>query len=185
MQLGTMLSPTSKTGARPRPYLRNANVLWNQFDLSSVFEMDFSEEQAEKLELRAGDLLVCEGGEPGRSAVWAGEITPCYYQKALHRVRPWDYRIDPRFIMFRLWFGSASGELLDSHARTTIAHLPAVRLAKLTFGLPPIAEQRRIAGMLIERMAEAERLRKAAEEQLATINALPAALLRRAFSGAL
>ncbi|MEK7447109.1 MAG: hypothetical protein AABZ70_19855 [candidate division NC10 bacterium] len=185
IQLGKMLSPASKTGTRSQPYLRNANVLWNQFDLSSVLEMDFSEDQADKLALRPGDLLVCEGGEPGRSAVWNGEISPCYYQKALHRLRARDSRTSPHFLMFRLWFGSVTGEFLDSHSKTTIAHLPAIRLGRLAVGVPRVSEQLRIVRSLNERMAGVERLRKSAEDQLAAINALPAALLRRAFSGAL
>ncbi len=74
IQLGKMLSPKSKGGTRPRPYLRNANVQWNHFDLSDIAEMDFDEKEEEKFALRRGDLLVCEGGEPGRSAVWAARL---------------------------------------------------------------------------------------------------------------
>ena len=95
IQLGKMLSPAAKTNARPRRYLRNANVLWNKFDLSSLLEMDFSEEEERKFELRAGDVLVCEGGEPGRAAVWEGQISSCFYQKALVRLRPTQDQIDP------------------------------------------------------------------------------------------
>ncbi len=87
--------------------------------------------------------------------------------------------------MFRLWFGSVTGEFLDSHSKTTIAHLPAIRLGRLAVGLPRVSEQLQIVRSLNERMAGVERLRKSAEDQLAAINALPAALLRRAFSGAL
>ena len=67
IQLGKMLSPKSKTGRNPRPYLRNANVQWGRFELATVSQMDFDEREQEKFALRPGDLLVCEGGEPGRS----------------------------------------------------------------------------------------------------------------------
>jgi type I restriction enzyme S subunit len=126
IQLGKMLSPKSRGGYRPRPYLRNANVQWDRFDLSDVSEMDFSDREEQKFALRSGDLIVCEGGEPGRAAVWEGRIRPCYYQKALHRLRPVGNCVDPRFLMYRLWFGATRAEFAQSNAKTTIAHLPAV-----------------------------------------------------------
>lgn len=51
--------------------------------------MDFDEKDRRALRLREGDLLICEGGEPGRAAIWRGELEECYYQKALHRARPY------------------------------------------------------------------------------------------------
>ena len=85
--------------------------------------------------------------------------------------------------MYRLWMGALQQEFVQSHAKTTIAHLPAVRLQRLPVRVPTLSEQRRIAAMLNEQMASAERVRKAIEEELDAINKLPAALLRRAFSG--
>jgi type I restriction enzyme S subunit len=110
LRLGKMLSPASKTGNRNVPYLRNVNVQWNRFDLTEIAEMDFTEQQETTLLLKPGDLLVCEGGEPGRAAVWEGQIRRCCYQKALHRLRPIEDAIDPYFMMFRLWQGSFNNE---------------------------------------------------------------------------
>lgn len=185
IQLGKMLSPASKAGIRLRPYLRNANVQWGWFDLSNVAQMDFTEAEDRKFALMAGDLLVCEGGEPGRAAVWNGEIAPCYYRKALHRLRPKDRAVDSQFILYRLWMGALQGEFLESHAQTTIAHLPAIRLSELPINLPSIAEQKRIVAYLSEQMAKGEHLRKSLEAQLDAINKLPAAILRRAVVGEL
>lgn len=184
IQLGKMLSPASKTGQRSRPYLRNANVQWNYFDLSDVAEMDFNEHEEEKFALKYGDLLVCEGGEPGRAAMWEEQLKPCFYQKALHRIRPLDNQVDSKFLMYRLWLGANSDEFLDSHAQTTIAHLPAVRLAELYVALPPtIEEQRRIASILDEQMKAVEEARRAVEAQLKAANLLPNAFLRSVFEG--
>lgn len=185
IQLGKMLSPKSKAGVRRRTYLRNANVQWGKVDLSDLAEMDFTDHEEVKFALKTGDLLVCEGGEPGRAAVWNGEVETCYYQKALHRLRPINETAEPRFVMYRLWMGALEGEFIDSHAKTTIAHLPAVRLGRLPMNTPSIGEQRRIAARLAEQMTATEQTRKAIEAQLAEINALPASLLRRAFSGTL
>jgi type I restriction enzyme S subunit len=185
IRLGKMLSPASKLGLRPRPYLRNANVQWGGFQLDDVLTMDFTEEQERKFALRPGDLLVCEGGEPGRAAVWEGQLEPCLYQKALHRLRPRNSAVDPHFVMYRLWTGSLGGEFTESHAKTTIAHLPAVRLERLRIPVPPLATQQRIAAMLNEQTASAERACRTIEDELETINKVPAALLRRAFEGEL
>ena len=88
IQLGKMLSPKAKTGASAFPYLRNQNVQWGHIKLDDLAKMDFSVKEREKFKLRIGDLLICEGGEPGRCAIWTEERTNCYYQKAIHRVRP-------------------------------------------------------------------------------------------------
>jgi type I restriction enzyme, S subunit len=147
--------------------------------------MDFDDREKRKFELKPGDLLVCEGGEPGRSAVWEGQIQPCYYQKAVHRLRPKVKDVDPHFLMFRLWLGGISGEFSDSHSKTTIAHLPAIRLATLPIALPSIQSQRGIVVTLMNEFAVVERARAAAEQELQFIRSFPGVLLRRAFSGEL
>ena len=88
VQLGKMLNQDSVKGISPAPYLRNVNIQWDRVDVSDVVEMDFSPAERQKFSLILGDLLVCEGGEVGRTAVWRGEIEGCYFQKAVHRVRP-------------------------------------------------------------------------------------------------
>lgn len=182
IQLGKMLSPASKTGTRSRSYLRNANVQWDRFDLSEIHEMDFSEREEKKFLLRAGGVLVCEGGEPGRAAVWSGEIDRCCYQKALHRLRPNGNSVDPHFVAYRLWAGATRGEFSGSHAKTTIAHLPAVRLAELRIALPSLSEQVEIATALRERASWLSRLLSQLNDELDLIGQLPAALLRSAFA---
>jgi type I restriction enzyme S subunit len=89
-QLGKMLSQKAHTGQSPKPYLRNRNVQWGHIDLSELAYMDFNDREMKKFRLDKGDLLVCEGGFVGRAAIWIGELEECYYQKALHRVRPHD-----------------------------------------------------------------------------------------------
>jgi len=87
--------------------------------------------------------------------------------------------------MYRLWQGAFDGEFIESNSKTTIAHLPAVRLKGLRLAIPGLGEQRKIAEKLNAQMAVTEKARAAAEAELAAIDALPAALLRRAFSGEL
>lgn len=183
IQLGKMAHPDSRRGTSPFPYLRNANVQWGRFDLRQMAEMDFDEDERAKFSLHAGDLLVCEGGEPGRAAIWEGQITECYYQKAIFRIRPFDGVADSRFLMYRLWSGAHTGEFEDSNAVTTISHLPRVRLCQLKIPLPPLADQHRIAADLGEKLARADALVARCREELAAVEALPGALLREAFGG--
>ena len=182
IQLGKMLSPASKTGTRPVPYLRNANVQWDRLALSEVHEMDFNETEERKFRLEPGDVLVCEGGQPGRAAIWVGEIERCCYQKSLHRLRPIGDAVDPRFLMYRLWLGSLRREFTDDHSATTIAHLPAVRLAGLKVRLPSVGKQRRIAAELRQELATIDAMDASIRAEQAAIEALPGSLLRRAFA---
>jgi type I restriction enzyme S subunit len=78
--------------ARPRgvtrvPYLRNLNVQWGRIDLDDVQEVLLNEDEKQRFALEPGDLLVCEGGDIGRAAIWRGGPQYMAYQKALHRVR--------------------------------------------------------------------------------------------------
>jgi type I restriction enzyme, S subunit len=182
VQLGKMLSPKSKTGVRPIPYLRNENVQWNRFDLADVAWMDFSTSEEEKFRLVPGDLLVCEGGEPGRSAIWSGEIERCCYQKALHRIRPRDHRLYPPFLMYRLWMAAAEAEFVDAHSKTTIAHLPMEKLVRVRFALPTIEVQRHAAETLASLLTESENVHRLVDEQAASVTAIPDALLRATFN---
>lgn len=150
VELGKMLSPKSRRGVNPRLYLRNKNVQWGRFDLSDVFQMDFTDHEFERFRLKLGDILVCEGGEPGRTAVWEGEIPDCCYQKALHRLRPKDgKRVHPRYY---LYWATAAFTLFRTHkptgTKTTIAHLPKEKLEVMEMALPKLSEQKRIVEIL-------------------------------------
>lgn len=182
IQLGKMLSPKSKTGTHYFPYLRNTNVQWGRFDLSELAQMNFSEREREKFELRRGDLLVCEGGEPGRCAVWRGERADCYYQKALHRVRPHPAKADSEFLSRWIQHQAITGAFEDQNAKTTIAHLPLVRLEQLLIPDVGVAEQRRIAAHLKAQLAAVEQARGSSQLLITEGEALRAAIYREAYA---
>jgi type I restriction enzyme, S subunit len=107
-----------------------------------MLQMDFSEREKEKFLLVRGDLLVCEGGEPGRAAIWNGGMRECYYQKALHRLRPKDERITNEFLAYWLLFSLGLQNLYGvAGASSTIAHLPEVQLKALAIPCPERWEQ--------------------------------------------
>lgn len=181
IQLGKMLSPKAKTGTAAFPYLRNQNVQWGQFDLRDMAAMDFDEREREKFALRRGDLLLCEGGEPGRCAVWNEQIPGCYYQKALHRLRPHEGIADSEFLSLWIRLQAKAGTFEDQNAKTTIAHLPLVRLEQLQVPALPIIEQRRIAARLKAQLAEVDTARQAAQTQVRDAALLRQRLLRQTF----
>lgn len=180
-RLGKMLDQKQQTGQHLRPYLRNANVQWFKFDLAEVFEMDFDEKARKLFRLEVGDLLICEGGEPGRAAVWHGEIAECYYQKALHRARPRRDLAMADFLAWQLWFLAQGGGLGDHVTAATIAHLTGEKLNAMKVPLPPIALQREFA----KRMTAVEKLKAAQRASLAELDALFASFQHRAFQGEL
>lgn len=156
MCLGKMLDKQKNTGV-PCPYLRNVNVRWGSFDLSDLLEMKFEDPTDKRFLVEQGDLVMCEGGEPGRCAVWATE-EPIHFQKALHRIRFYG-KID--VALFQLWFTlySFTGMLNRLYTGTTIMHLTGQALEKLCVPLPPLAEQKRIVAKLNEMLPLCEGLK--------------------------
>ena len=142
IQLGKMLSQKARTGDDPKPYLRNKNVQWGAIDTTDLLSMDFNERERGKFILVRGDLLICEGGEPGRAAIWHGAVKECYYQKALHRLRPKSDTISNEFLAHWLEFALRYQDLYGvAGASSTIAHLPEVQLKMLQVPLPSRNEQ--------------------------------------------
>lgn len=148
-QLGKMLSQKAKVGDSPKPYLRNKNVQWGRIDTDDLLAMDFSDREAEKFLLRDGDLLVCEGGEVGRAAIWRGQIAECYYQKALHRLRPRSDRITNEYMAHWMMYAFLLTNTYGvTGTRTTIAHLPEIKLKPLLVPVPSVDEQADIINAL-------------------------------------
>ena len=139
--LGKTLDKSKNIGEY-RPYLCSINVYWTGIDLSTVKQARFEDSELSKYQLNNGDLLICEGGDVGRSAVWDRD-EEMYYQNALHRVRFYG-NIEPRF--FQLLMESYKGaKILDNYSKgMTIKHLVQNSLDSIYFLLPPLAEQRRI-----------------------------------------
>lgn len=180
-----MLSPKAKTGQSYFPYLRNTNVQWGRIEISDLAQMDFTSADRVKFALRPGDLLVCEGGEPGRCAVWKGEVADCYYQKALHRVRPRNGKADSEFLSLWIRHQANTGAFDDQNAKTTIAHLPQVRLEQLLVPDIDVTKQRRIATHLNIQLAEVEIARQAAKVQVREAALLRRSVLQTAFNSLL
>jgi len=144
MQLGKMLNKAARIGHNPYPYLANRNVQWDRVDLSDLEWMDFTASERERFRLLPGDLLVCEGGEVGRTAMWNGEMEDCYFQKAIHRLRPKDSSVLAGYVLRFMRFAVDEGLLTAFTSQTSITHLTQEKLAALPLPLPTWKEQRAI-----------------------------------------
>lgn len=146
-QLGKMLDAKKNEGEY-HSYLGNDNVQWSGVDLSEVKEMRFKDSELSKFALRPGDLLVCEGGDPGRCAIWNSN-EEMYYQKALHRVRAREDVLDNRYLYYFLVHIGSTQEIRQYYTGgATIKHLPAAALNRVKVRYPDLAAQRRIADVL-------------------------------------
>jgi type I restriction enzyme S subunit len=156
---GKAMSPSARLGDRTYPFLRTANVFWGQVDLSKLDTMNFSEDEIEYKSLRNGDLLVCEGGDIGRSAVWQGQVEKCGFQNHIHRLRRKADNVVPAFFMYYLQAGFTQlGIYAGAGNKTTIPNLSRGRLAALEVPKPPTLEQEKIAATLwkIQRAIQVE-----------------------------
>ena len=156
VQLGKMLDKGKNKGA-PHPYLANLSVRWGSFDLSSLKMMPFTEDECEKFALHPGDVLMCEGGVPGRCAVWRLKNSQIKYQKAVHRIRSKALLAD--FIQHFFEAICDSSRFASQFTGTTIKHLPRETLVQTLIPLPPLAEQKRIVAKLEELLPLCGRLK--------------------------
>ena len=137
--LGKMLDSKRIMGDHLLPYLRNTDIQWDRINVDNLPTMDIPPSEYDRYTVRPGDLLVCEGGEVGRSALWSGELTICGFQKALHRLRPRREDV-PRFMYYVLRSASNRNVFSDGHV-STIAHLTGDKLRAHRFPFPSLPEQ--------------------------------------------
>lgn len=155
---GKTMSAAARDGVEKTPFLRTSNVLWDEIDLTKVDEMAIPPHELSGKLLRPGDLLVCEGGEIGRAAVWNGEQDVMSFQNHLHRLRPLADDVDPRFYVYFLQCGFTQLGIFEGAGnKTTIPNLSRNRLAALDVPHPEIDEQRNIVRVLA-RVREAMKL---------------------------
>ncbi|MFD7289519.1 restriction endonuclease subunit S [Streptomyces sp. NPDC059863] len=183
VELGKMLNQDRTSGDYLRPYLRVANVQWDEIDVQELALMDFPPDEQQRYRLQKGDLLVCEGGSwPGRAAVWDGQVEEIYYQKALHRIRSRGEDL-PRWLYYCLLVAERMRVFAVQGNSSTITHLTREQLRPQRFPFPDIATQRSIVATL-DQAAERDRaVRDLLQKQLTVLAERRQALITAAVTG--
>lgn len=172
-RLGKMLDAKKQNEANQYPYLANYNVQWFCFNLSDVRKMSFDHNEKCEFELKKGDVLVCEGGDVGRCAIWKEQIQECYFQKALHRVRCNPNFLNPIFLMHLFYnISICNGFEKIVGNKATIAHLTGVKLKALEIPVPPLELQRKFAAVAEQIESEKSKIKSAIAETQTLFNAM-------------
>lgn len=176
VQQGRQVSKANRQGDNQKPFLRTKNVFWGKLDLEDLDEMHFSASDEARLALKQGDLLICEGGSIGRTAVWKGQLATCYYQNHLHRARLKNDDADSSYALYWLWYAFEVGSVYFGRGNvTTIPNLSQSKLCELPLAIPPLSEQRKIAAVL----SVVQRAMEQQERLLATTAELKKTLLHQ------
>ncbi|KPF83907.1 hypothetical protein IP70_16995 [alpha proteobacterium AAP38] len=184
VQLGKMLDSSKITGEYLRPYLRVFDVQWGCINTDELPYMDFDENDRERFQLRNGDLLVNEGGSyVGRSAIWLGELDECYYQKALHRLRPRTQDDLSKFFYYVMFFATHLGVFVANGNQATIDHLTAEAFRRYRFAFPPASEQAAISDYLDHAVEGLDRLENDAVLGIQLLKEHRSALISAAVTG--
>ena len=144
--LGKMLDQRKNKG-KPRTYLGNVAVRWGSFNIDPTQTMLFEDHELEKYSLKKNDIVICEGGEPGRCAIWKSNDT-ILIQKALHRVRVNAEIADPLYVYYYITHLAKSHQLEPLFTGSTIKHLPRERLVSIEIRLPDLSIQKQISSIL-------------------------------------
>lgn len=167
--LGKMLKPEATSpDDEYLPYLRAANIQWGGVDVTDIKNMWFSPWERQQLALKDGDLLVSEGGDVGRSAIWRGEVEACYFQNSVNRVRPIGEN-STKFAYFWMSLLKDKGFIDVLCNKSTIAHFTAEKVEAVPMALPPSEEQEAIGLFLNEETSKIDGLISEQEKLIALL----------------
>ena len=159
---GKTLDKGRNTG-QLREYITTSNLYWGYFELVNLRQMPIRDEELEKCTARKGDLLLCEGGEAGRAAVWNYDTEVCF-QNHVHRARFY-CDVDPYFAYRFFEKLNATGEIKQHRKGVGISNMSSKALASIVFPLPPLVEQCRIVARIDQLMARCDELEKLRAER--------------------
>ena len=140
---GKALNSSNKSGVLLE-YITTSNLYWDRFELENLRSMYFTENEIEKCQVSKGDLLVCEGGDIGRAAIWLKDYKICI-QNHIHRLRSY-VPLCTRFYYYVFFLYKYAGWI--GGKGIGIQGLSSNALHSLLVPVPPIAEQERIVKRL-------------------------------------
>lgn len=180
--LGKMLQNDDSGSDELLPYLRSFNVQWEKVDLSDVKEMWFSENEKKQYRLKENDIVVSEGGEVGRSALWSNEIPECYIQNSVHKISCYKI-ILPNYLLYHFTLLGKVGVFDMLINKVSIGHLTREKLVCVSFLLPPLEEQRQIADYLLKRTTSIDKLVNNIDSQIEKLQELRKITIYEAVTG--
>ena len=181
--LGKMLkSKQTAPDETEAPYLRAANIQWRGVDTTDVKRMWFTPEEKKKLQLFKEDLLVSEGGDVGRSALWNEEIEGCYIQNSINRIRAREHA-NTRFLYYWMYFIKHAGYIDMICNKATIAHFTVEKVGATPCVYPPLEEQKQIIAFLDRETTKIDTLIEKCETAIALLKERRTALIAAAVTG--
>jgi type I restriction enzyme S subunit len=183
VQLGKMLqNEPSSSEDTLEPYLRAANIFWEGVDVSDVKDMWFSPYEKKQYQLKDGDLLISEGGDVGRAALWKNELPKCYIQNAINRIRPRGNH-STRFLYYWIYTLKQNGYIDILCSKATISHFTAEKVEITPVLLLPVFEQRAIADFLDRETAKIDALITKIQAAIDKLKEYRTALISAAVTG--
>lgn len=152
---GKAQNSTGSQNGTIRKFITTSNLYWDEFDFTKVKEMPFTDKELERCTVQKGDLLVCEGGDCGRAAVWKYDEEVCI-QNHVHRLRPYQ-PVDIYYFYYLFYFYKNTGKLRGRGV--AIQGLSNDAIHRVIVPLPPLAEQKRIVAKIEELLSLCERLK--------------------------
>lgn len=180
--LGKMLDKKKNKG-NPKPYLRNQNVQWFNINTDDLLEMRFEDSEYERYAIKKGDLVICEGGYPGRGAIWEQD-EDIFFQKALHRIRCHNPLYN-RWVLYYLYLSDCNGTLKNSFTGAGIQHFTGKSLKQLALPIPPVELTEKFVRNFDELFNHVISLEHIYHNKLKSIDQLKKSILQKAFSGEL
>lgn len=180
--LGKMLDKNKNKG-KPMPYLRNRNVQWFDISTDDLLDMPFEDSEYERYAIKKGDLVICEGGYPGRGAIWNRD-EDIFFQKALHRVRC-HVDIYNRWILYYLYHCDSNGSLKEHFTGAGIQHFTGKALKQLSVPFPNESVVRKYIQRIESLHADVQQLEALYQRKLEALDELKKSILQRAFTGKL
>lgn len=155
--LGKMLTNDDKGNYYQKPYLRAQNISWEKINADDIKEMWFSQHELNQYRVKENDLLISEGGEVGRTAIWRNEIGECYIQNSVHKITI-SHDDDPLYYMFHSLIYGKTGYYDSIVNRVSIAHLTREKLKEIRFLSPPQTEKKSISRYLTRKTTQIDSL---------------------------
>ena len=180
--LGKMLTNDDKGNYLLKPYLRAQNIFWENVDVSDIKEMWFSPSEIKIYRLSRNDLLVSEGGEVGRTAIWSEGIDECYIQNSVHKVTILPEH-NPRYFLYVFERFGLLGYFESIVNRVSIGHLTREKLKEVNCIVPPLSDQTAIANYLDQNTSKIDKTIKIIEKKIKLLEEYKKSLIHHTVTG--